>query len=76
MRKLRGNGEKMGKWRESEEMESDSLSTFPEFLFISYLSIHFPYLILVIIFTRAKFLENKIYTVNCPYLALLRQNTQ
>ena len=63
----------MGKWRESEEMESDSLSTFPEFLFISYLSIHFPYLILVIIFTRAKFLENKIYTEKTRKL---RQNTQ
>ena len=60
----------MGKWRESEEMESDSLSTFPEFLFISYLSIHFPYLILVIIFTRAKFLENKIYTEKRKFFAL------
>ena len=60
----------MGKWRESEEMESDSLSTFPEFLFISYLSIHFPYLILVIIFTRAKFLENKIYTEKRQFFAL------
>ena len=45
-----------------------------------------PYLIFVIFFTRAKFLENKIYTqkrVNyskihskLPFFALLRQNTQ
>ena len=31
----------MRKWRENEEMEKDSLSTFPHFLFISSLSIHF-----------------------------------
>ena len=31
----------MRKWRGNEEMERDSLSTFPRFLFISSLSIHF-----------------------------------
>ena len=31
----------MRKWRENEEMERDLLSTFPHFLFISSLSIHF-----------------------------------
>ena len=31
------------KWRENEEMERDSLSTFPHFLLISSLSIHFLY---------------------------------
>ena len=31
------------KWRENEEMERDSLSTFSHFLFISSLSIHFLY---------------------------------
>ena len=31
------------KWRENEEMERGSLSTFPHFLFISSLSIHFLY---------------------------------
>ena len=40
---LRGNGQRMRKWRENEEMEGDSLSTFPHFLFISSLSIHFLY---------------------------------
>ena len=46
-----------------------------------------PYLIFVIFFTRAKFLENKIhtektrkirkkYTEHCQFFALLRQNTQ
>ena len=34
----------MRKWRENEEKERDSLSTFPHFLFISSLSIHFLYL--------------------------------
>ena len=33
----------MRNWRENEEMERNSLSTFPYFLFISSLSIHFLY---------------------------------
>ena len=45
MRKWRGNGKRMRKWRgnweKNEEMERDSLSTFPHFLFISSLSFHF-----------------------------------
>ena len=41
MRKWRANGERMRKWRYNEEMERYSLSTFPHFLFISFLSIHF-----------------------------------
>ena len=40
---LRGNGQRMRKGRENEEMEGDSLSTFPHFLFISSLSIHYLY---------------------------------
>ena len=36
---LRGNGERMGKWRGNEEMERDWLSTFPHSLFISYIKI-------------------------------------
>ena len=43
VRKWRGNGEEMRKWRENEEMERYSLFTFPHFLFISPLSIHFLY---------------------------------
>ena len=31
----------MRKWTENEEMERDLLSTFPQFLFISPISIHF-----------------------------------
>ena len=42
-RKWRENEEMDRKWREHAEMEGDSLSTFPHFLFISSLSIHFPY---------------------------------
>ena len=37
------NGERMRKWRENDEIEKDSLSTFPHFLFISSLSVHFLY---------------------------------
>ena len=43
MRKLRGNGQRMRKWTENEEMKRDSLSTFlifslfPPFLSISYI---------------------------------------
>ena len=33
----------MRKWRENKEMERDSFSTFPHFLFISSLSIHLQY---------------------------------
>ena len=40
---LRGNEERMRKWKENEEMKRDWLSTFPHFLFISFLFIHFPY---------------------------------
>ena len=36
---LRGNGERMGKWGENEEMKRDLLFTFPHFLFFSSLSI-------------------------------------
>ena len=44
MRKWRGKGEEMErKLRENEEMERGSLSTFPHFLFILSLSIHFLY---------------------------------
>ena len=32
MRKLRGKGEQMRKWRGNEEMERVALSTFPHFL--------------------------------------------
>ena len=38
-RKRRGNGERMRKWRGNEEMERDWLSTFPHFVFISYIKI-------------------------------------
>ena len=48
-----------------------------------YLCFRSSYLILVIFFTRAKFLENKIYnektrkyTVNCHFFTALQQNTQ
>ena len=41
MRKWRGNGERMRKWTQNEQIERDSLSTFPHFLFITSLSIHF-----------------------------------
>ena len=34
------NGERMRKWRENDEIEKDSLSTFPHFLFISSLYFH------------------------------------
>ena len=40
-RKWRENDEMEWKGRENEEMERDLLSTFPHFLFISSLSIHF-----------------------------------
>ena len=43
MGKRRGNGERMRKWKENEEMERDLLPTFPHFLFSSSLSIHFLY---------------------------------
>ena len=42
-KKRRENGERMRKWRENEEVEKYSLSTFLHFLFISSLSIHFLY---------------------------------
>ena len=42
-RKWRENEEMDRKWRENEEMERDLVSTFPHFLFISPLSIHFLY---------------------------------
>ena len=41
LEKAEGNGERMRKWREYEEIVKDSLSTFPHFLFISPLPIHF-----------------------------------
>ena len=40
-KKWRGNGERMRKWTQNEQIERDSLSTFPHFLFITSLSIHF-----------------------------------
>ena len=40
-RKWRENKEIERKWRENEEKERDSLLTFPHFLFIFSLSIHF-----------------------------------
>ena len=42
-RKWRKKGEMERKWKENEEMERNLLSTFPHFLFISFLSIHFLY---------------------------------
>ena len=43
VRKWRENEKMKRKWRENEEMERDLLSTFPHYLFISSLSIHFLY---------------------------------
>ena len=40
MEREKGNGQK---WRENKEIERDLLSTFPHFLFISSLYIHFLY---------------------------------
>ena len=42
-RKQREKKKMKRKWRENEEMERDSLSTFPHSLFISSLSMHFLY---------------------------------
>ena len=36
-RKRRGNGERMRKWRQNEEMERDLLFSFPPYLSISYI---------------------------------------
>ena len=41
VRKWRENEKMKGKYRENEEMERDTLSTFPHFLFIPSLSFHF-----------------------------------
>ena len=43
VRKWRENEKMKGKYRENEEMERDTLSTFPHFLFIPSLSILFVY---------------------------------
>ena len=43
VRKGRENEKMKRKWRENEEMERDLLITFPYFLFISSLYIHFLY---------------------------------